>query len=1738
MVSLMASAPRPRGVQVYGQLPAPYRPPVPVQRPQSKGGMQPISQILAGVQDKEKAEANQPSGFGRGLGFLLNNPITQTALKPLSVLDYPRRFVASSAQELIDAAQGEGFDLGDFGNQLSDPTFGWGDIIPDTGNKWVDRAVGLTGDILADPLTWIPGVNIASKGGMPLSKANRASLAARLLDEGAQLGDVQRFVERGAGYATEGLREAAKRAGTEIAEPGLRFGTRAHNLRIPGTGALQEAASKGLGTTGDVLRNTRIGEKLAGARTPERIEDAYARLFQGKGDMSFRTAAERVEIEDTWRTVQNTFRNLADRQVRTTRRKLKGLNSDERKLLLRSIETGTPLDSTKLAGIRDEVTKHFDWMWGKATDAGVNLSYRQRYTPHILTRDAAKWIRDEGSDTADVRRLTGLVTEDLFDPSGVTMSRQFRPGQTININGHEVTLKNATIEEVNQEFRKAGMKFDFFESDPDVILDKYINMLSSDTGWTAGIKSRIGKGGGVEQLTEREMQLLGHGDVLGPAVPSPEGMRAFGAQVAETGPEQFPLGGSSKLGENDLDQIERAIGQPINKRVLAARQAEGQEISRGAKGGPKLTRGGQAKNFRNKAAAEEGRPLESFVAEDFEWVAKPKSPTKKYNTQLVDEATAKNLQLAEAFETEATVVEQALEQGRSLVSHDVTAAVSTMRQRYNTLSGQVNKLVRQQRAGTVERAQLEEWITTIDEFVDRAQRDLIGLNNAVKRDVSMARRHAVRDRMAELREESDRLLRRLKTLYDEVGGKAGIEEADIWTRRAKAVEQRIDELRTAGVDIGRTPSTRVVGEVGEEVGRGVPNVTARGPLIGENTGVISEAATPRVRPTQPQGPVNRHGLFSEEEVARYTDDLAEAETAMERARSDMTTIESLIRTDPNVVKARRALSRIPGHGPVSGIKPSKTLMDLNANSGKVRRLQAELAAAERQALEDAGYQGYVKEYERAKGVYDRLHAGLKEDATLKGRTFRRESSKGPIAPGQILGSTEEGLLMGTSRSRGQRPPMTEPAYSPEQLRDLRSAIDSAYDEGIVEELRRANQRAAKARGRGAAEMVSVAEQRKGVQEEIAAIAGGGPAGQAKRAEVTEQGVEQARTERLAKQAERRKGIKGAREWADPMYLQPRRRDYVQRLSKIDEEEAARMVELSTVLNDTVAQDRLRSEVQERLVAMNKAMTDERNLDEAGNLTARSAPKLGIGEDWVFDVKRRKEELESMFDLPDDVLTPEAKATVEKLLLDVVDTAKSAHKASETAGMMAWMANAAKNGDMGRVVEAKIDDFWKVADSSLIGDDVLMNQELRQSFQRIRDAAFHKDFWPVVDTFTNLFKTYATLTPGFHLRNAMSAVFMNASDGVPLTEQMRAARLFRAYRRAKNPDAWLTKQTDEVRGAFEAAFGTGIGGRYTEPGIGTRGSAKFRLVEGAFDNPATRWLGSNLGANVEGIARLAPALDTMKRGGSVREALMRATRLHFDYSQMSRMDKQARRLIPFWTFTSRNLPLQVSQMWMRPRAYAHFNSFVRNFRSENPENTPSYFGDVGAFPLADTELGGLPMFIQPDLPHTRLTEDLSRWSAAFGGDNPAQVLSDFNPLLTAPIEYFTGKDLYTGREYDETDVRATGPLEWPIAQLGRLFDQTTTTPGGQSVTSEKFLNAVRALIPVYDRAVRLAPGAVTGGASDDAEARRLESYLRFLGIPIRQLSPQQQQAQARSAYYDQANDFAMQRALAAIDQGGA
>jgi hypothetical protein len=236
----------------------------------------------------------------------------------------------------------------------------------------------------------------------------------------------------------------------------------------------------------------------------------------------------------------------------------------------------------------------------------------------------------------------------------------------------------------------------------------------------------------------------------------------------------------------------------------------------------------------------------------------------------------------------------------------------------------------------------------------------------------------------------------------------------------------------------------------------------------------------------------------------------------------------------------------------------------------------------------------------------------------------------------------------------------------------------------------------------------------------------------------------------------------------------------------------------------------------------------------------------------------------------------------------------------------------------------------------------------------------------------------------------------------------------------------------------------------------------------------------------------------------------------------------KRFIPFWTFMSRNVPLQFTQMWTRPKMYLRFQSLARNFSVEPPEFFPEYIQEQGGFdtgirtPDLPGMAPGMPLAAAFDLPHLRLQEDIRRTADALSGENPGQIFSDVNPFFTAMPEYALATDFYTGRRYDSDDYSQAQALGVPIAALLSTVGGARRGADGKWYLSDKAMNTLQSLIPPLERGSRLTPEVLR---SEPKNADRLaESWARFFGAPVRTISEDQMRAEQTSRYYDRLNQM--------------
>jgi hypothetical protein len=433
--------------------------------------------------------------------------------------------------------------------------------------------------------------------------------------------------------------------------------------------------------------------------------------------------------------------------------------------------------------------------------------------------------------------------------------------------------------------------------------------------------------------------------------------------------------------------------------------------------------------------------------------------------------------------------------------------------------------------------------------------------------------------------------------------------------------------------------------------------------------------------------------------------------------------------------------------------------------------------------------------------------------------------------------------------------------------------------------------------------------------------------------------------------------------------------------------------------------------------------------------------------------------------------------------------------------------------------------------------------LRQSFQVPREI---RPFSDLLGQLNALFRgTVYPIFPGSHVRNAATALVNNLRSGAVYPEGGLVERVFGPIRDANRllrgepslralplPYQEAGRSAEESLQAYLIdAYSRGIAlrpqtlqeglspGRTADrlfalpPGVPHQGAplegttwnpldiAGFGGRETSAFRPVA--LGNLVGSRVEDVARISQDLALQARGYSPEAAAKLVEATHFDYARLAPFERFLKStLVPFYTFTRRNLPRQLQLLADRPSQIATPIRALTAMRGES--FVPGYLGGGAVIPLGGENEDGRQRYISTlGLPEEEAFERFRQdpLTGVVGGTAQA-YLGLLTPYARSPLELLTGRQLYSGRQL--SDLRpyglATGygllAQNDPRAQL--LAQTISTLPISRLVTTvDKLIDARKGLLA---KAVNLGTGVrVTDVDVDTARAievrRLLESALQ-------------------------------------------
>jgi len=384
-------------------------------------------------------------------------------------------------------------------------------------------------------------------------------------------------------------------------------------------------------------------------------------------------------------------------------------------------------------------------------------------------------------------------------------------------------------------------------------------------------------------------------------------------------------------------------------------------------------------------------------------------------------------------------------------------------------------------------------------------------------------------------------------------------------------------------------------------------------------------------------------------------------------------------------------------------------------------------------------------------------------------------------------------------------------------------------------------------------------------------------------------------------------------------------------------------------------------------------------------------------------------------------------------------------------------------------------------------------EIVQNVHRAQDPAVTRELAKFLTKYTQFFKGYATLSPGFHVRNGLTNGFMLfAAGGRPqfLAEALQWSKSWTAASgRGVTFAEWIKTVPQANRQVvYDAMMATAASGG---------GLVDDALREGTlFGTKTSRKLGQWL----EQHSRFMLAYDGIRSGMDMQASAARVRRFLVDYENVSNADLLMRQIIPFWMWTSRNVPMHLMNIWMNPRAYQIYGAIKRNLEDkEDNRPVPLWMREMGAFKLPF----GKNLYASPDLGFNRLNQDIEQLR------DPARFASNLNPLIRLPIELMGGRQLYSGRPFDEQPVEVQGGASSVIQPLLQALGYGETGPTGKKFVDDKAYYALRSLIPTLSQAERLIPS--TPAYQERGIANPL---LGYLGAPVRQVTQQMSESEVK------------------------
>lgn len=347
--------------------------------------------------------------------------------------------------------------------------------------------------------------------------------------------------------------------------------------------------------------------------------------------------------------------------------------------------------------------------------------------------------------------------------------------------------------------------------------------------------------------------------------------------------------------------------------------------------------------------------------------------------------------------------------------------------------------------------------------------------------------------------------------------------------------------------------------------------------------------------------------------------------------------------------------------------------------------------------------------------------------------------------------------------------------------------------------------------------------------------------------------------------------------------------------------------------------------------------------------------------------------------------------------------------------------------------------------------------VNSTYQRLTNDEAVAKALKVYDKVLGVWKAQVLVAPSYHVRNEVGNLWNNYLAGTSPLDYANAAKIQGQIALGKVDDATkkLVQEMEEQGVIGGSQYGKDITQTISDE------------LGGASMNPFSQRFGvykanRALGTGFEDNARMAHYLSKRREGYSAAEAAKSVEKFLFDYSDLTFVEQSVlKRVLPFYTWARKNIPLQLEQFVKNPGKFSGAAVAQKDVEEKISRPNEKY--------LSEYVKNNSPMRIRENEDGTTEYLLLGQWipgaqAIQFLSQPQDEILRGISPMVTIP------SDLINNKSFFKDSLGQDQPIEKTPGELGSFlgFDMR-----------KKAISVLRG-IRLLNEIDKLNPGEIFGG----------------------------------------------------------